>query len=296
MEVPPLEKLRKLSSIDENLSPRDSTLEILLENTIQTLSTSINKEFNKSSGSDEALFFLPDMLGFDFLAKVQLARDLSELLFNCKNKRDTILPSQSIESLRNYRPSSLNLTNKDLLSAILNQDQEGVYINANDAEEILKIISDFTNVSETNRHRKPLAANQKEFIMISQRLSKMKKSMRNKQDEIDFLGMSNAKLGDTMKLLQKQEEYLDKMLEDAVYEAYLAEERKGILAKELEEANLSFVDLVKGVGKSERKERLERDDVNGLDIVEEVESNYSMNNPFRLGSMESEEIRREKLS
>lgn len=273
----PLNNLRTLSPIDETINISDRTLEILIENSIQALSSCINKEFNKSSGTEEELFLLPDMLGFDFPAKIQLARDLSELLFNCKSKRESILPSQSLESLRNYRPSQLSLTNKDLLKSILTQDSEGIYVSANDAEELLQLIRHFTDISESNQFRGPLASRQRETILISQKLNKMKKIIRGKQDEIDFLEMSNTQLSDTIRLLNRNEEYLDKMLEDSVYETYSAEERIKILSKELEEASDSLEDLMK----NSKNEKIGEENTKTEAILEKTPTYFSTKNPFQ---------------
>ena len=136
-----LNKIRKMSSIDERPSLSDSTIEILIENTIQSISTCINNEFNNNSNTkDESLFCLPDMLGFDLLSKIQLARDLADLLYTSRSKRNSIMPNQSIDSLRNYRPSNLLTTPKDLLQSIINSDVDGLYVSSADAEFILNII------------------------------------------------------------------------------------------------------------------------------------------------------------
>ncbi|OMJ65341.1 hypothetical protein SteCoe_38444 [Stentor coeruleus] len=250
-------KIRKLSSIDERPSLSDSTLEILIENIIQNLSNLINAEFNKNSGTkDENLFCVPDMLNETFLSKAQLARDLSELLYNCKSKRESILSNQPYESLRNYRPSNLALTTQDIFSCIFNgsfdktktgtktkpsdsntaQEIDSLYLNGTQAEELLSIIQEFSAVSESNKYRMPLSTSQKEFILISKKIDEILKTLRQKEDEHDYLDTTNKKLNETIALLKQQERNFDKQLEDSMAEYFLYEEHKKNLENELEEA------------------------------------------------------------
>ena len=281
LEEEALGRIRKMSSIDDNPCLSDNTLDILLENTIKTLSSIINTEFNKNSGSfEESLFCSPDIKDFDLLSKVQLARDLAELLSNCKSKRDTILSNQSIESLRNYRPSSIIFNNKDLLNAILHPGNEDIYLNPFEAEQLLNIINNFSATSETNKYRVPLASNQKEFILISQKIAEMKASMKNKQDEHDFLEISNKKLVDTTNLLIKQEEYLDKQLEDSMVEYFSYEEHKKTLTQELAEANESLIKLLSE--NSRTKPIKKHNDGGNIPTEENTSANSQTPNPFVL--------------
>jgi hypothetical protein len=270
--------IQRASFIDENPSLSDSTLEIIVENTIQILSICINNEFNHNSGTkSENLFYLPDMLGFDLTSKVQLTRDLSELLYNCKSKRTTMMPSQSIESLRNYRPNSANLS-KDLLRTIMTTGHDGLFVSSSDAEQILNIISSFSATSDTNKYRVPLANTQKEFILLSQKIEQMKKTLRTKQDEHDFLEISNKKLADTIELLKKQENYLEKKLEDSMVEYFSYEEHKKTLIQELQETNLALTGLLK-----EKTSKIETI-ANNPEIISDEENeeiNTKSLNPFR---------------
>ena len=229
--------IRKMSAVHEKNLCSDGTLEILLESVIQTLSNCINGEFNRSAGSkNEELFCAPSLIGFDLTSKMQLARDLADLLYNCKSQRESILTSQSIESLRNYRPSSSNFTNKDLLNSIMKPDNEGLYVNPVQAEEILTILQNNSATSETNRYRMPLASYQREFITVFQKIDEMQKTLRKKQDEHDFLDISNRKLRETINLLKKQEQNLEKQVEDSVVECYLYKEHKDNLSKQLDDS------------------------------------------------------------
>lgn len=229
----------------------DDNLDVRIENIIQTLSSCINYEFNKNSGSnDEDLFCAPSLIDCDLLQRLQLARDLSDLLGSVKSKRDSILISESVASLRNYRKSCILSNTQELIEKIFDPSCETLSLTASQAEEILIYIQNNSSTSETSKLRVPVSANQRDLIVISQKIEKMKKNLRSNQDKRDCIEIENRELRESIKLLQKQAASLDKMLDDSVEEKALAKERRNSLKNEILNAQ-DMIGLIKDKGKSQ---------------------------------------------
>lgn len=228
---------RNLNSIEERPSISDNTLDLIIENTIQTLSNCINSEFNKNSGSsEEDLFCAPSLINTDLTQKIQLARDLTDLLSNCKSKRDSFLTNQSVASLRNYRKSCILPNTQDLLQKIFDPTTESISLTSSQAEDILQFIQNNSLTSQTAKHRMPLSGYQRDLIMVSQKIEEMKKNLRTVQDRRDFLEISNRDMRENIRLLQKQEVALDKKLDDSLKEKEVIKERRNYLKDDLSQS------------------------------------------------------------
>ena len=230
---------KNMTSIEERPSISDNTLDLIVENTIQTLSSCINAEFNKNSGStEEDLFCAPSLINTDLLQKIQLARDLTDLLYNCKSKRDSILTNQSVASLRNYRKSCILPSTQDLIQKIFDPTSDSLSLTSSQAEDILQYIQNNSLSSQTVKHRMPLSGYQRDLIMVSQKIEEMKKNLRAVQDRRDFLEISNKEMRENIKLLQKQEIALDKKLDDSIKEKEVIKERRNYLKDDLSQSRI----------------------------------------------------------
>lgn len=102
---PSTDAIADVSPISPEVS-QENYVSDFLERMIQNLSSSINEEFNKNAHTtDETLFCLPDLDVYNFHEKAQLARDLADLLFQCKTNRESIRSRQSLENIRGMRVS-----------------------------------------------------------------------------------------------------------------------------------------------------------------------------------------------
>ena len=114
----------------------EDALDVLLVKIIENLSKAINFEFNKGSDTAE-LFSMPVLDNLDYLEKSQLARDLSELLFNCRHFRDSINFRDSIESLRHFK-GVLACEDRDLVEKLkLCKD---IHLDTREAGDLLRLI------------------------------------------------------------------------------------------------------------------------------------------------------------
>mmetsp|Transcript_10568 Transcript_10568/g.10580 ORF Transcript_10568/g.10580 Transcript_10568/m.10580 type:complete len:129 (+) Transcript_10568:1-387(+) len=108
---PSTDAIADLTPISE--MSNEQQLSDLLEKMTQNLSSAINEEFNKNAQTtDETLFCLPDLNSFNFHEKAQLARDLADLLFQCKTNRESIRSRQSLENIRGMRVSQSTPVNR----------------------------------------------------------------------------------------------------------------------------------------------------------------------------------------
>jgi hypothetical protein len=229
-----MDLVRKLSN--REAFNADENLELRVENIIQTLSNCINLEFNKNSGSnDEELFCAPSLIDCDLTQRLQLARDLSDLLANAKSKRDSALTNQSVASLRNYRKSCIIPDTYELIEKIFDPGCENLSLTPSQSEEILMFIQNNSTSSETSKFRVPLSGYQRDLIMISQKIEKIKKNLRSNQDKRDALDINNRELRENIKLLQKKESNLNQQLDDSIEEKALAKMRRNSLQEEIKQ-------------------------------------------------------------
>ena len=126
---------------DERLS--EDAFDIYLIRIIESLSNAINFEFTKGKNSEE-VFTMPAISGLDNLQKAQLARDLSELLHNLRNFRESINFRDSVESIRNFKVINI-LKSRDIIESLMNSNE--MYLSKTESEEILNLI--FIHCSES---------------------------------------------------------------------------------------------------------------------------------------------------
>ncbi|CAG9322431.1 unnamed protein product [Blepharisma stoltei] len=242
-----IENVQRVSEIRSTID--DSELSKNIDKLIKTISDYINEDFNTKAGTkDEPLFCLPDF-SRSILEKSQLARDLTDLLIQCRNNRDSAIPRESFYSAQEKRVSknvSQSRSWKELLSALFDPQAEGIYLSSSEIAVLLSTILHYCATSGTQDIKDVLYRKQIEYINTAQKISKVKTLLRKGEDEREFLFESNAKLAETIKTLKKQEALLERQVEDSMVENYSNEEHFNQLSQELKEAKDTLKELLRG--------------------------------------------------
>lgn len=96
-----IENVQRVSDIRSTID--DSELNKSIDNLVKILADYINEDFNNKAGTkDVQLFVLPDFTR-SLLEKSQLARDLTDLLTQCRTSRDSAIPRESFNSAQATR-------------------------------------------------------------------------------------------------------------------------------------------------------------------------------------------------
>ena len=238
--LPGVQSSNRVSFEDLDLG-EECDLHPYLDITISTLSATINEEFNKEAGTKgESLFCLPEeTCDYSLLEKAQMARDLADLLYQCKTNQDT---RSSLQSIRSFR-SSISRSWSELVPALFGERPEGLFLGPSEVQEVISLILNFAASSDTHLAKSELLSSQAKYIQLSRKLSKLLETQRKRQDELEQLSNANKKLNDSLGLLKKQEQVLEKQLEDAMVENYVNSEKHASLKVQLQEARETLRNL-----------------------------------------------------
>ena len=193
------------------------------------MSKSISLEFGR--GTEENLFFMPKLTHLDLTQKTDLARDLSELLFNCRNKQDSLDLRSSLESIKNFQEL---VSEQDLIQKI--QNGEELQITKQDSETLIKLIFLQCNDSESWVFKADLFEIQDQYIHISRELKKSLSVLQKAKTDLKDSQEASRSLDTQHSFLHHKGKVLEKQIEDYLIEEFIIDEQTSQLSQELIEA------------------------------------------------------------
>lgn len=223
---------------DDRLS--EDPIEGLMVKLIENISKSVDFEFS-IKGNLNGLFSMPDLDRLNLLQKAQLARDLSELLYNIRNRKDSINIRESLGSLRNFKEVSQE-THRDLITILKNSD--ATFLTKMETEEILNLI--FSQCAESSSwvNQEELIQVQDEYIGVSKVFNAEVKKRKKKFQVLENQVLDCEKTEMQIGLLRTQEAFLEKQLEDIMIDQFIIEEQCKQLGFELNESEELLRELV----------------------------------------------------
>lgn len=117
-------------------------------------------------------------------------------------------------------------------------------MSSTEISNLISSILHFCSISRTQESKKILFEKQAEYITIAQKVSKLNKMLRKGEDEREILIQSNAQLSEYVKILKRQEEQLERQVEDCLVENYSNEDHYKQILQELGEAKESLKELL----------------------------------------------------
>ena len=207
----------------------EEIFDLVLGKLIENLSKSISLEFGR--GTDEKLFFMPKLTHLDLTQKTDLARDLSELLFNRRNMRDSLDLRSSLESIKNFQELEKQ---QDLIQKI--QKGEELQITKREAETLIKLIFLQCNDSESWVFKADLCEIQDQYIHISRQLKKSLSDLHKVKTDLVEVQEASKCLDTQHSFLHSKGKILEKQIEDYLIEEFIIDEQTSQLTQELLEA------------------------------------------------------------
>jgi hypothetical protein len=216
----------------------EEIFDALLGKLIENLSKSISLEFSNGN-QDEFLFYMPKLTHLDLTQKTEMARDLSQLLFNTRTNRNSMDLRSSLESIKNFQ--DIENSQEDLLQKLFEKSE--IQLTKNDAQNLVRLIFLQCNDSESWVFKADLNEIQDQYVFISKELkkisNKMKKVREKMQEEIDTQDV----LQKEFELLQGQGKMMEKQIEEYLIEEFIIDEQTQQLKLEIEEAKNIMKDL-----------------------------------------------------
>lgn len=209
----------------------DEICEMILGKLIENLSKSLSFEFSKDQGK-ENFFCMPKLEHLDLIQKSSLARDLTELLHNQHNLRDSINLRTSLESIKNFE--EIENGKKDLIT-VLAEGKE-VQLSKKEARDLVKLILLECNQSESWKFKAELNEIQDQYVFVSQKLKKIVQEEERVREDLKGEVQEKENLESDIQVWKEKVDVVGKQIEDVIIEQFVLDEKTRQLQLEIEEA------------------------------------------------------------
>lgn len=209
----------------------DEICEIVIAKLIENLSKSLSFEFSQGSKKDN-FFCMPKLDHLDLSQKSILARDLTELLYNQRNLRDSADLRASLESIKNFQ--EMENKQKDLIQ-IFSEGNE-VYLSKREARDLVKLIFLECNNSESWKFRADLNEIQDQYVFMSRKLKKAMQDEQRVNESLQEEIQINDHLQAEVQVWEEKVEIIGKQIEDIVIEQFILDEKSRQLQLEIQDA------------------------------------------------------------
>ena len=209
----------------------DEICDMVIGKLIENLSKSLSFEF--SQGSQKDFFFcMPKLDHLDLSQKSILARDLTELLYNQRNLKDSMDLRSSLESIKNFQEIENN--EKDLVQMLCEGNE--VYLSKKAAQDLVKLIFLECNNSESWKFRAELNEIQDQYVFISRKLKKALLEEERANESLQQEVQINDHLQAQVQVWKEKVEMVGKQIEDIVIEQFVLDEKTRQLQLEIQDA------------------------------------------------------------